>query len=364
MRVASLSVEETYLAVRAAVKSAYAELLRIDRTAAILGESRGLLESYRDAARARYESGEGILENILRAQTELTKLELTLAGLARERRSVEASLGALLGRPQGLSLGPATREPRIEDPGPGPTEKTAREASPALLVVRAVSAREQARLELAKKNLKPDFMWGASYQNRGGLDPMVMGMFGIRLPIHRSHMQAEAVAQTESELDAARREAEGRESELLARLRDLRGRAESAATEERLYDEGLIPQARSALDSAAASYQAGRAEFVTLIEDFLAVLTYQVEREGRRAERIQALAEIEALTGATIVLPADSTVASEAGPRPEAVSARASGPGADGAPIPDRPGPQSLFRLDSPAVAAPGAAAVPSGGAR
>ena len=76
--IAAQALDAVALRVHADVKAHYAELYRLDRTAAILEESRKLLESLRDAARARLETGEGILENVLKVQTELTRLDVEL----------------------------------------------------------------------------------------------------------------------------------------------------------------------------------------------------------------------------------------------------------------------------------------------
>jgi len=290
------------LRVLAAVKMAYADLLRLDRTTSIVEESKKLLVSFRDTARVRYETGEGILENVLKAQTEIVKLDAELAILAQERRSIAVSLNALVGRRTDLTLGPALAPPVIQLPDRETLEQAAVDRSPELLGLKAATHREESRLRLAEKELKPDFMWGASYMNRGGLDPMVMGMFGLRIPLYRKQKQAEAVVQTRYDLEAAERDLESREVSLRAEVRDSVARAERAGILMQLYDQGILPQAQSALDSAAASYGVGRADFLTLLDDFLTVLEYERDYEMQRAEEIKATAGLEPLTGLSLVM--------------------------------------------------------------
>ncbi len=300
--VAGQALEAARLRVRAAVKTAYADLYLLDRTRTILGESRKLLVSFRDAAKARYETGEGILENVLKAETELSKIDAELAVNAQERRSAAVALNALLGREADSPLGPAVALPPARLADREALERAALELSPEVLELEAMAQREERRLELARRNLKPDFMWTAAYANRGGLDPMVMGMVGVRLPLYRKRKQAQAVAETELGLEAARHDLERRRVDTLSEVRDLVARAERAETLERLYDSAILPQARSALDAAAASYQTAQVEFITLLEDFRTVLDYEVQYETQRAERVKALAGLEALTGTTLVL--------------------------------------------------------------
>ena len=87
--------------------------------------------------------------------------------------------------------------------------------------------------------------------------------------------------------------------------RDLAARAERARMQTRLYAEGVLPQSRSALDSAAASYAAGRTEFLTLIADFLTVLDTEKSLATQQAEEASALAALEPLTGMTLLTPTE-----------------------------------------------------------
>ena len=86
------------LRLRAKVIALYAELWRLDRTRALLDERRTLLTTAAAAVQARYESGEGIQEGLIRAQTALRRTDLELEELALARRRAEIALGAALGR--------------------------------------------------------------------------------------------------------------------------------------------------------------------------------------------------------------------------------------------------------------------------
>jgi outer membrane protein TolC len=297
-------LDATHLELLARVKQSYVELVRLERTRAILQDSRGLLESFYGSARRRYETGEGILENVLRAQTELIRIDADLAGIAQEQRSTGIALNTLLGRSADSPLGPALR-PALPAPAAdvAALEQAALERSPIVGAARAAALREQIRTDLAARGLKPDFMWTAAYVHRGGIEPMAMGMLGARLPLWRRNKQHQAVAQAQHEAEAALRDVDAAELTLLSEVRDLVARAERAGLQRRLYGEGVLPQARSALESAAASYSAGKTEFVTLIGDFLAVLEAEREHETQRAAEATALAALEPLTGMTLLRP-------------------------------------------------------------
>lgn len=302
--VSSRRLDSIRLAVLSNVKQTYADLYRIDRTTVILAENRTLLVSFLEAARARYEVGDGLLQNILKAQTEISKLDVELAKFAQERLSAQAALNALVGRDSDEPLGPALALPETAQAiDVAALEQEALLLSPEILEMEAAARRDDALLDLARRQGKPDLMWGAAYTNRGDLDPMVMGMFGVRLPLYKDRKQAQAIIQAEHELAGTKQEVLSVRLRILAQVRDLAARAGRAQAIERLYSEGVIAQARSALESAAASYGVGRVDFLTLLSDFETLLGYEIDREVQRAERVTALAALERLTARALVFP-------------------------------------------------------------
>jgi outer membrane protein TolC len=60
-----------------------------------------------------------------------------------------------------------------------------------------------------------------------------------------------------------------------------------------LFEQTLIPRVELALDSARASYAAGRAELSEVIEPELALLAARLERSRLLVEREKALVAIE-----------------------------------------------------------------------
>ena len=298
----ALDRERLRLEVAAAVKSAYADLVRLDRTAAILEETRSVLQELVQAARRRYEVGEGIQESVLKAQTEVLRLEAESARVKQDRRSAEIRLNAAAGRAADIPIGPAVTLPSgaLPDP-PGALADAAAAASPEIAVLLASVRREEAGVVLAKAEEKADFVWSASYQNRGGLDPMVMGMFGVRLPMYRERKQAAAVLQKESELTAAREDLAELQLRTRAGVRELVSRVERADRLLLLYGQGVVPQAQSALESGRVSYGVGRIGFLDLLNDVTVVLNARQEMAAQESERFQALAALEPLLGRELI---------------------------------------------------------------
>jgi outer membrane protein TolC len=301
--VAANDAEAVRLRVLSEVKIAYAEVFRIDHTATILEENRRLLESLLRAARGRYEAGQAPLESVLRAQTELLEIDANLEGLRHERAGAGQMLNSLLGRTLDEPLGPAEVAP-VADPYRHTSVGTsAVSRSPEVRRAEAAARREEAQARLVEEDGRTDLSWSAVYQNRGDLEPLVGGTLGFRLPAFRKDRIESTIRQSRHEAEAARRDVESREAASLAEARHWATQAERAEAMMRIYAEGVLPQARSAVDSAAAAYAAGEIPFVSVIEGFQTILRYEVEYERMRAERIQALANLEPLIAMRLVFP-------------------------------------------------------------
>jgi len=68
-----------------------------------------------------------------------------------------------------------------------------------------------------------------------------------------------------------------------------------------LYEKGVVVQARAAVASAQASYGVGRIGFLDLLNDLTVLLAAHLEAAAQAAERMQAAAVLEALTGRTLI---------------------------------------------------------------
>lgn len=301
--VAATEAERIRLELLAGVKATYIELHRIHRVRGLVEENRRLFVALRDASRARFEAGEAPLEGTLGGGAEISRIDVELAELDGERAEAEARLARLLGRGDRAPFGPAVAPP-VEAPFDADAlVRAASEDSTRLAVLRAAERREEARIESLRRDLKPDFSWSAGYAYRGSLDPMVMGMFGVRLPLFRDRKQAQAVAGAARALEAVRHEADDAAIEAEAAVREALARAASADEQARVLEEAVVPQARAALDAATAAYATGRVDFATILGYARELLADAQRLEDLRARRLAALALLEPAVGRDLVLP-------------------------------------------------------------
>jgi cobalt-zinc-cadmium efflux system outer membrane protein len=282
---------------RARVITLYADLYRIDRTSTLVAASREVLTAELAASRARYEAGQGLQEGLFRAQVELSRLDLELESNRRERRSVEIELGEAVGLEGDFSIEPVTSLP----PGRLPDEPDTTSGAPALREAEARTERAESAVASARTSTESQFSWLAAYQFRGGLDPMIVGGFGVRLPVYKDRKQARDIARSESELEASRRDAEAATVRVRAEVRALANDAASAERSLVIYEQGIVPQSAAALEAARAALSAGRAEMSLVLDDFRKLLADRKDAVAVRVRRIQALAALEVATGQVLI---------------------------------------------------------------
>ena len=77
-------------------------------------------------------------------------------------------------------------------------------------------------------------------------------------------------------------------------------RFRDAARKISLFRDTLIPKAKQALKVMQKSYQAGKTEFLSLIDAERLLLEFELSYERAVANRMQRLAEIEMLVGKSV----------------------------------------------------------------
>jgi outer membrane protein TolC len=64
-----------------------------------------------------------------------------------------------------------------------------------------------------------------------------------------------------------------------------------------LYDGGILPQARLALQSATSNYQVGKIDFLSLLESQSLLFRYQLQYENELANLNKTISMISEVTG-------------------------------------------------------------------
>lgn len=272
------SMTRVRLSIEASVKRAYYALLLARELQTLIDEQRIVWRQVESVVRTRYAIGQGAQPDVLRAQTELARVEQRAIEQATEVRVRLAELNQLRARPLDtpivttLRLSLRALEGSAED-----AVGRAVAISPELEEVRRSIDTDRAALEVARRAFKPDFTVQGGYMNRGGLDPMWVAGFGVSWPISKKARES-AVAEAEIRAGGDGHVEEAMALQLAYRTQERFARALSAEQLIALYDRSVIVQDELTLQSAIANYQAAKVPFVSILE---AVTTLYADRWAR-----------------------------------------------------------------------------------
>ncbi len=297
-RAASYRTIERTLGVVAAVKAAFYDLSYIHRATDIINEKKTILRLFLETAEARYAAGRGAQADVLKAQVELSRLEERLVLLEEQEQVTEDMLNRLVGRDPGTPLGrPAGVQISTVERSDAELERAALENSPILLRQNAVTAREEKGLVFAKKQYFPDLHLGGSWMERGELADVWEARVGLEIPLYFWARQKNEVEEAAARYNMARYDEADMRLEVLERISSLSTEIESSARLYGLYTDTIVPQARLTLESSRIGYEAGEVDFLTLFDNLMVLLDYELEAEARLVRHENRLARLQAIIG-------------------------------------------------------------------
>ncbi|MFI3154981.1 MAG: TolC family protein [Methylococcaceae bacterium] len=287
------------------VKTTWWLIFYLDRAIQIVDNNHALLRQFVEIARTKYEVGEGLQQDVLLAQLELSKLLDQQLMLKASRRNAAASLNALLDKP-------ANEEIRLPEKVDSqlPTIKQEnllyRQAETSRAVLESnrqgINA-AQSRLDLAKKDYLPDFNLGASYGARANApagdrraDLLSLNL-NMNVPIFAAQKQAKAVDQRTSELMQERYALQDQWNKVRSQISQAYNDYRRAKDQVVLFETGIVPQARQTVASMLAGYQVNKVDFLNLVRSQLTLFEYETQYWKAFTEANQSLAQLNAAVG-------------------------------------------------------------------
>jgi len=255
------------------VKSAYYDLYWVDRSLDILNRYLRLLTDFTKVAGQKYATGQGIQANVLKSQVEVSSVLEKKLTFQKMRESITARLSRLLNRARtavGTVVEIDTSRLQLQEDVLVATALANREE---LIGLKAMVRKSEYKRSLARKDFLPDFSLKANYIDvREGLSTAPDAgkdawslTFGVNLPIWLGKRNA-AVREAEKEISANQQAFEDLANQVKAEVWDLHAQIELTSRTLDLYEEGLLTQAESSLESALSSYRTGKLDFLDLLD--------------------------------------------------------------------------------------------------
>ena len=303
---AGSSVEETRLRLISDVKVSWWRLFYLAKALEIIHRNQDLLGQFVEIAQTKYKVGEGLQQDVLLAQVELSQMMDRTLQIEGMRRNDVARLNALLNRAADTPA-PLPEKVATDLPDPLPAAQLfqlADETRPRLARFQSELNAADARLELARKDRLPDFQVGALYGFRSGDNPdgssrddFASFRFAMSVPLYASRKQNRTIDQRSSERLAHRYALEDErrkvQAEISAALADYQQAREQAV----LFKTGIVPQARQTVASMLAGYQVNKVDFLNLVRSQITLYDHETRYWQALSEAQQALARLTAAVG-------------------------------------------------------------------
>ncbi len=286
----------------------YFRIHLLDITAEVYRANDRILSTLIEVADAKYRSGRGQQQDVLRARLSRDELRQRLIDVQRRRTARSATLAQLVGQASDWTAPPLVDVPMAElrpSLTEAPILDLAETFSPELEAARRRRAQRVAAAALAEVEAWPDLQLGVAYTVRGdaqGRDPargsdFVSVTVGVQLPI-QAFRRRPAVLSAEH---AGGRRAEHDEAAVRLRIRETVGKVmrqlpQLRRQSRRLRDE-IIPATRQTLAVERAAYQVDRDEMRNLLQTELQLIGRLIEFHVLHVEQELLLVELVRAVG-------------------------------------------------------------------
>lgn len=333
-RIAELEVNAAVAAVQVSsldaerdVKKSYFELAYLDRAIEIVNQNQPVLADVIRVAEAHYAAGLTGQQDVLKARVEAARLGETASALLEQRRSILAELNGLLDRESTTPVGSAqipervTRAALASDPArirfatqvlgsraadsPLPPLATLQEfalnQNARLRERQAMIAAQSRRVALAEKAVKPDIDLSLQYGQRNQRPDMISAIVSIPFPVHKRARQDQEISEARSELAAMQAEQTGEINKVRAEVARLVSDLERNRTQLALYAKAILPQSQAAVSSSLASYQAGKSDLLSVLDNQGTLFAYETANYRALVDFAKTLADLEVVVGGEVL---------------------------------------------------------------
>jgi outer membrane protein TolC len=286
------------------LKSAYYELYLIQRKIEINKENQELLKQFIEIATKQYEVGMGKQTDIIRAQTELSKLINEEVNLYKEKQDVETMLNTILNRPPYQSF------EKIENTYEPIPEFTYQQLLPIALSNRPELKAMEFNIEMYKSELRaselefyPDIMVKVMYKNMiDTKNDFWSAMVGVNVPIAlwSKDKYSGKVEENQLNIKTAEEQFNSMKNMISYEVRNAIVKLETNKNLYNLNKNTVIPQAEQTLQSTLAAYKTGKTEFLMLIDAYRMLFMAKLDFYMSEMNVMLAAAQLEQAVGLSL----------------------------------------------------------------
>ena len=295
------------------VKRTYYDLAHVDADLDLAREEQSLLEHYETLARARYATGDGLQQAVIRLQAEIARVVDRRYLLERRRAALAAHLNTALDRPAEQLVPPA---PPLARPAVDVDreelyrlgERSRHELRAAATLIEG----SERSLELARLSARPGFTASVGVTNVGRRnDPAALARLpddgrnavtvsvGVSLPLWGSKNRA-GIDQARDELRAHTRNRAAAHNTMEMEVQEALVRLETLDRQIDLLDTVLLPQTDEALRATEGAYVTGQLGVLELLDSERTRIDVRSMRARYLSDLLIALTALERAIGTRV----------------------------------------------------------------
>jgi outer membrane protein TolC len=296
------------LSVTRQVKDAWYELGFVERSLEINERLREIVQQMVEVAEARYATGEGLQQDILNGQVQLSELIDRDVTLAAAKRRLQDTIGGLLNREdvfEGSSGHLALPDLAMLDTENLTTQML--KMNPLISARRAAVMKADIDVQLAEKDYMPDMNFTVAYGQRDDLangqnspDFFSAGV-SLTVPLWQNTRQDSKLAGAKKRLSSARRSLQALQKSLPHKIDSVVTEINSANESKGLYTDAISIQVEQWADSSLAAYAVGKVEFNTMLVARVRQLQVQLKEEQYISQVYRKIAELEEVVGQPLI---------------------------------------------------------------
>jgi outer membrane protein TolC len=295
---------------------AYYELGFVVTNAGINERLTDMVTQLLKVAETRYASGEGLQQDVLQAQVELSKLIDEKIVLEKRSRTLRDQINELLNREQFMSIKPLIdlEYPEVELNFQDLKDLKERSLanSPWLRLRQAKVAQSEVEIKLAKKEYWPDMDFKVAYGQRDedftgrNLPDFFSATVTLNLPVWAKSRQNKKLAASKKSHDAEIKSYRNLAESLPYQVNVLATEIKNTQKNYRLYVDALLVQSEQWARSSLAAYEVGKVEFNTMVNAQILLLRAELQAKRYLFSIYQKLAELEELIGGPLAMVSDN----------------------------------------------------------
>ena len=286
------------------VRQNYWKLSFAQEAERVTREGVDLLGHLLEITRARFSVGQAAQQDVLQAAVALSRAQAMLEERKQMAVTAARELASAVGRAPDTAIGPVQAPSDQVVPDRQALVSAATRANPDVLAMTSRASAAARAVDEASYDRLPDLQLIAGYMFRAAVpgDPangadMFSAGIGVTLPLWLGQKQNARVRSARASMQAAEAAVDSSALNAATAVQIALDMVDRLTREIALFENDVMPKAAQAVESGTADYRFGKTGFVSLLQNWQALLDAQLDLARFRSERAQALAEIHALTG-------------------------------------------------------------------